>query len=383
MLVLSLVLAGLFAGPAHAEEKLSVTGPEKTVEVELDKNEQGNMVGSARFVVGTSKELPQGVTAAAYLDATGDSDTLCTNSKAGAVTLRDAPAKLTVASPAVVIVDFTVDRKCAARQGTLVVAAAKGKAEAAPAVAPATVRFTFIRGVEHDPEYGYALVAATVLALITLILMIVASHVVLGAEVKRGWLSVPLPIEVPWSAKESWVTNITALGALLGTALGVAGVLEEWLPGISLSRFLTTNLLFGGLVVLAPVVYAASCTYAIRPDSEGNQKLKPTGHGWGLVASAAVTVFGVYGQLAMILTMTVASNADRPAKWGLGIALGLAAVAVMLYAVLFVRGILAAALVADAQNKKAAEEEKRAKGKNQPETTTPRVSLSISTAAAL
>ncbi|MBP2580282.1 hypothetical protein J3A78_000760 [Streptomyces sp. PvR006] len=345
----SLLLTALAAVPARAEDKVTVTGPEKTTQVELDKNEStGAMAGSLRFVVGTSADLATPLNVTVALDITGDaSDTVCTRQDAAKAVLRGAPTPLTVESPAAVIVDLTVDRKCADRQGTLVVAAEDTGPDSS--ITPATLRFALIRGVEQDPEYENALGGASVLALLALVLMIVPRRW-LWADVRPGWRSKPLPIDVPWTAKDSWVTNITALGALLGTLLAASGVLQEWLPGISLARFLTMNLLFGGLVLVAPVVYSASCTYTLQTDSDGGRKLKATGHGWGIVASAFVTVFGVFGQLSMVLAMTVAANAKESTKWLVGAGLCLGAAAVGLYAVLFVRGTLAAAAASGSGN---------------------------------
>ncbi|MER6099918.1 hypothetical protein ABT154_29485 [Streptomyces sp. NPDC001728] len=338
-IAVSLALSALLSGSARAEDKLSVTGPDKTVEVELDRDDKtGLMTGSARLVFSTSTDLAARLMAMAPLDtAHDDSDTECTQQGAATATLQGAPASLQVSSPAVVIVNFAVNRKCADRQGTLIVSAAATGA----AVAPAIIRFSLVRGVEEDPEYENALGGAAVLALVVLVLMIVPGRW-LWAEVKPGWHSRILPIDVPWAAKDSWVTNITALGALLGTFLAATGVIQEWLPGISLSRFLTMNLLFGGLILIAPVVYSASCTYPLEADSGDPRRLKPTGHGWGIVASAFVTVFGVFGQLSMILAMSIASTAELSAKWLVSVALVLSAAAVGLYAVLFVRGTLAA-----------------------------------------
>ncbi|MEV5972224.1 hypothetical protein [Streptomyces sp. NPDC051921] len=339
----SLTLSALLGGSARAEDKLSVTGPDM-VEVELDRDDRtGLMTGSAHLVVTTSTELTTRLVATAPLDITqDDSDIECVEQDAAKATLLGAPPSLRVSSPAVVLVRFAVDRKCADRQGTLIVSAAAPGAAGAAAVAPATIRFSLVRGVEEDPEYENALGGATLLALLALFLMILPGRW-LWAEVAPKWRSKRLPIDVPWGAKDSWVTNITALGALLGTVLAATGVIQEWLPGISLSRFLTMNLLFGGLILIAPVIYSASCTYRLETDTGGSRRLRATGHGWGIVASAFVTVLGVFGQLSMVLAMAVASTAGLSAKWLIGAALVLSAAVVGLYAVLFVRGTLAAA----------------------------------------
>ncbi|MGW0750750.1 hypothetical protein [Streptomyces sp. NPDC002587] len=67
------------------------------------------------------------------------------------------------------------------------------------------------------------------------------------------------------------------------------------------------------------------------------------------MASAFITLFGVFGQLATIASMTIAAHAAVAVKWCLCICLGPAALAVGLYAVLFVRSTLAAAKCAAAR----------------------------------
>ncbi|WP_329214688.1 hypothetical protein OG257_36635 [Streptomyces sp. NBC_00683] len=341
VLVLSLLLGLVGSGPAHAEDKLTLIGPEKTAQVELDRDDVKDlMVGKVRFVVATSTNLKTPLVARAVLDATGEStDSVCTGPTAVGAELVERPAALTVNEPAATTVQLALNRKCASRQGTLVVST--GDTDPAKAISPATLRFALVRDVERDPEYENALGVAFTLALIALVLMVLP-YDFLYAQVKPGWLTARLPIEVPWSPKDSWVTNITALGAILGVVLTATGVLQKWLPGISVGHFLTLNLLFAGLILFAPVVYSASCTYALHEGADGT-RLKATGHGWGVVASAFITLSGVFGQLATIAAMTVAAHVGLAAKWFLCICLGMAALVVGLYAVMFVRGTLAAA----------------------------------------
>ncbi|MBT2529808.1 hypothetical protein J7E91_31650 [Streptomyces sp. ISL-99] len=135
------------------------------------------------------------------------------------------------------------------------------------------------------------------------------------------------------------MTNITALGAVLGTVVTTTGFLQDWLPGISLGPFLGLNLLFGGTIVFAPIVYAASCMWGPetnRPD----KKAHPVGRGWGLMAAAGTTLFGVFGQLATTGALIDSSTASRTSKGLLLVLLVISALTVTLYAIRFVRGAI-------------------------------------------
>ncbi|MFF8196743.1 hypothetical protein ACF05L_39230 [Streptomyces bobili] len=371
--IVLLVWAGLTAAPAAAEGKVTVTGPEKSATVEIDKDSKraGHMRGRLHLVVSASK-VPSGgapLTVGAYLDADGDASDTCTKPEAVHATLAE-PLTLQSNVATAAVVDLTLDKKCADRDGTL--------AFSTPGNTPATLRFTLTRGVEDTPEYGNALAGATVAVFAVFALMILTGNVF--GPVRANWAIVRLPIEAPFSVKDSWLTTVASIGAVLGTVLGASSVITEWLPGISIAQFVGLNVTFGALILFAPVIYAASCSWGMKPlapvpprkpvkasaqsevvervESAGpdvatpadpvERQFKAAGHGWGLVASACTTLAGVFGQLATLLVMVVSADGTKLAKWVLGVCVCTAACFVALYAVRFVRGALGAGCAASA-----------------------------------
>ena len=65
----------------------------------------------------------------------------------------------------------------------------------------------------------------------------------------------PLYASSAWTFGDSWVTNITAVGTLIGTLLTATSGVASLLPGIDLPRFSLLLVLAGGFAVIAPVVF--------------------------------------------------------------------------------------------------------------------------------
>ncbi|MFD9030853.1 hypothetical protein ACFVZW_06825 [Streptomyces sp. NPDC059567] len=105
------------------------------------------------------------------------------------------------------------------------------------------------------------------------------------------------------------------------------------------------NLLYGGVILFAPIIYSASCYWGWpeQKDEKGNvfRSFKPVAHGWRLVVAAYATLFGVFGQLATIVVLIVSAAADQVTKWTLYVLVAVAVVFIGLYSLRFVRGVLA------------------------------------------
>ncbi|MFJ5547453.1 hypothetical protein [Streptomyces sp. NPDC093225] len=339
-------VCGVLALPtaAAADDGLSITGAEAAqVELDASAGRPHRMHGPLRVVLVNSGATAVASVPAVYLDARGDDDDRTCTAK-GAAGASAAGGALTVPAHGAeaVAFDVTVPEQCVGREGTLVLTA-RGAPPAA-AVTPATMRFTLVKGQEEEPGYAAGLFTAAALAAVTGLLMLVPAE--MFGQPRTDWWKSPMHgIDSPWSVKDSWLTNITALGAVLGTVLTTTGFLDDWLPGVSLGRFLGMNLLYAGLILFAPIVYSASCYWGWpeRTNAAGEtvHAFAPVAHGWGLVIAALATLFGVYGQLATIVVLTIAADATQATKWSLYLLVGIAAAFVALYSLRFVRGALA------------------------------------------
>jgi len=214
---------------------------------------------------------------------------------------------------------------CAGGDGTIVISGG-------PGVAPVTTRFTLIHDVA-GMNYWLTILISGALALIFVIVMIAIRRSVLSETVQTG---------PGWSFNDSWLTNITALGAILGTVLASAGFLPDVLPGVSTGGFTGLSLLFGGLVVTAPIVYAAASKWqfaAQSPTDTSPATLVSPGRVWGVVVAAGFTLWGVFGELATMVDLTVSTNSGGLAKAFVIAALGTAAGIATWYAVAFAIGV--------------------------------------------
>jgi hypothetical protein len=100
-----------------------------------------------------------------------------------------------------------------------------------------------------------------------------------------------------WKFSDSWASSLTAVGAVLGTVLS-AKLLSENARFVSDKGFTALNLLFGGLVVLSPFVYAAiQRLYNDPPSADGPEYVGPV---WAFFISAVLTTWAVLGELATL-----------------------------------------------------------------------------------
>jgi hypothetical protein len=66
----------------------------------------------------------------------------------------------------------------------------------------------------------------------------------------------PLYAASAWTWGDSWVTNITAVGTLIGTVLTASSGVASLLPGVDQGRFSLLLAMAGGVSIIAPLVFA-------------------------------------------------------------------------------------------------------------------------------
>ena len=102
-----------------------------------------------------------------------------------------------------------------------------------------------------------------------------------------GFWRMPLYAASAWTFSDSWVTNITAVGTLIGTVLTASSSVASLLPGVDAPRFSLLLVLAGGFAVIAPVIFGllnyrfgrqdpqAAGIVAIRlPEQDGDVKVR-------------------------------------------------------------------------------------------------------------
>jgi hypothetical protein len=160
--------------------------------------------------------------------------------------------------------------------------------EAPPVVVPFVVR---------QIVSGSVFVRVLLTALVIAVLLCFSVHEALKRKAARGdppsrlrWRDSIRAGDPKWSFKDSWASNITALGAVLGTVLAASGLLNDVLPGLSTGLFVGFSLLYGFLALMAPIVFTALSG-------------RGTGTYIGLLVSAGITVWAVLGEVGTLAQM--------------------------------------------------------------------------------
>jgi hypothetical protein len=150
-----------------------------------------------------------------------------------------------------------------------------------------------------------------------------------------------------WDYSQSWATSLTLVGALLGTVLG-AGVLPDKLDLFTKAGYSAFNVLFGMLVLAAPLLYTALQT---RGKDAAGRKQQYEGTIWAFGVASVATLWGVFGQLATVgllfREIQKAGNLGTVLVTASWIVLGLIAVAAGVYSARRMRQIVEGPTTAD------------------------------------
>lgn len=156
-------------------------------------------------------------------------------------------------------------------------------------------------------------------------LLVMAGAVLVTKPWDGGWLTA-VPATSAWTAQDSWVTNLTAVGAAV-TSIFSATAIASFVKGINLDGFTVMSLLFGGAAAMGPLVYGACAKEA----SSGNDG--PVGSRLGVLLASLVTLFAAFGLLADLGLLVSNSIAKEPDPALVYIGLAAAAATIAIYAV--------------------------------------------------
>jgi hypothetical protein len=211
-----------------------------------------------------------------------DDVTLSLSAVIGKGTADVKPSRLTVKGLKVKPFQLTVTPDKSNRDtsgGVTFTAAASGSAP--PAVLPLVIK----PEQHHDRAAALLLFAPLVFAA-----LLVLGRVLTLSDIKSTFGP------ANWSYSESWATSLTVVGALLGTILG-AGVLPDELDLFSKAGYSAFNVLFGMLVLVAPLVYVAGQN-RIKDAAGKTQRYQGTTLSFAI--ASVVTLWGVFGELATV-----------------------------------------------------------------------------------
>lgn len=148
--------------------------------------------------------------------------------------------------------------------------------------------------------------------------------------------SVSLYASASWTFKDSWATNIVAVGAVFGTFLTAAGTVTTLFPGVPLYRFSILSALCGGIVVMAPLVVGVA-NFRRRNQQRGMRAPGNAQSGDTLVSSllavilgGIVTMFATGAELAL-LGLLIHLSAARSAPTDALLAIDAAAAAIIFF----------------------------------------------------
>jgi hypothetical protein len=130
-----------------------------------------------------------------------------------------------------------------------------------------------------------------------------------------------------WDFTKSWGSNLTALGALLGTIIA-AGVLPDQ-TAVPKTTYAGLNLFFGALILIGPLVYTATQTSAAADPAKSPQEPQLQGYVWSFLLASAITLWAMLGELGTILAVfneiRVGETMPQAIVWVLGVLLVISA----------------------------------------------------------
>jgi len=324
----ALVLSGPLAGSSEAREKppppeLSIAAPTEPV-LAVTQEEDGTTTAEAVVFVSSAGAEATGVQFSLFADDGGPIQTSSAQVIASEDSDNDFGATIGTGSLVPLRLTFALSESQVPQEAVLVLTAAR-KLGAQPAVSELTVERTIQQDLFWIPVRWGLFGAVGILVLVFL-------GILIRKDEKFPAPNSPVHTDAAWSFSDSWATNITVIGALLTTILGATDILNEILPGVSLTRFSALSLVFGVIATGAPLVYILF-GHREEVDQSGTKTEVTRGTAGGLIAAAALTSVAVVGQLRTIGLLVQIATSDSTVKATLLGLLIAAGVAIGLYAV--------------------------------------------------
>lgn len=324
--------ASAVSGGSSNTAVLSVTGP-SPFQAKLSTISVGTKkvrTATIHPVILNTGTGPASLTFGVSLDA---SDGVCANPGITVKPDNATPATLAAGDSVAPILTMTMDQDCPGIDGTILVMGGSG-------VTSVPIRFALMNSVQES-QYWYPIFYGLGAGLLFWIVMVLI--VLFYPWDKFGKLGATVATGPSWSFSSSWLTSITALGAILGTVLGATGFLADVLPGTPTGRFVGLSLLFGGFVITAPIIYSAASKWVFDNSSgtpgAGTDTLIAKGRVWGVITATAVTVAGVIGELGTLLILAKTSQDDATVKDFISALLVVAGAVTLYYSASFVLGV--------------------------------------------
>jgi hypothetical protein len=145
-----------------------------------------------------------------------------------------------------------------------------------------------------------------------------------------------------WDFKTSWLSNITAAGAVLGTLLSTSQLLPSTLAHLTQTSYATLSIFFGLVILVVPTVYNASVRVT---KVAGETEDAPHGRVGALLASSALALFAVSGELLVAWLITdelkLAGSLSDILYYTFTVILGSTAVVLLVYMAAEVKQVIA------------------------------------------
>jgi hypothetical protein len=170
--------------------------------------------------------------------------------------------------------------------------------------------------------------------------------------------------DVAWSASDSWATSVGGVGAILTAVIAGTSSLSNFVPGAPVGRMVVLNIVFAGLLALAPLIYGnlANPSAPAKPEEadragpgaqigitlqEGRDLAvgavvmnpaaapsasKSSGTVGGVVLASATSLTAIYGELITMAFLVHLSTANTAVRTLLYFALGVGTVVAVFYA---------------------------------------------------